>query len=95
MELVAAVIVLGPVVLLMALLFVRIRQQWPRRPVAPFDEGPRQGGDGAGDREPRRPLAPASAGSVALPLPPEEESGRSAPPRTRPAVEGPEGLRAS
>ena len=95
MELVAGlVVVLGPFVALMVLLVIRTRQLWPKRgPVAwtggaPGSSG--RGGDTSGDREPRRPLVPAGAGSVALPEPVEDiEADEPVPVRVAPPVPDP------
>ncbi len=69
MPFLAALVALGPLLGLMVLLVIRTRHLWARTPVTIEPYRPRQGGETAGDREPRRPLAPVGAGSVALPLP--------------------------
>ena len=94
-DVVAALVVLGPVAIMMALLILRIRQLWPREVATWIEDGPRQGGDPAGVREPRRPLTPAGAGSMMLPLPEDEEPAPSVPsPAHWPSEQG-RGLRAS
>lgn len=73
MEFLAGLLVLGPLALLMVLLAIQTRRLWPKRPATRWEAGPgRNPGDTAGDREPRRPLLPSGAGSVALPEPHEE-----------------------
>ena len=91
----AAAVALAPVVLLLALLVVRVRQMWrltasSTRPWASPSAGP----DSAGVREPRRPLVPSGVASAALPLPePEPEPAATPIPvrlrRPRPAPGSP------
>jgi len=95
-DVVAALVALGPVLGMLVLLVLRTRQLWPRRPVTSFDDRPQRGGDTAGDREPRRPLTPVGAGSIALPLPEDDDEGTLAEAPWVPATEqGRRGLRAS
>jgi hypothetical protein len=96
-EVVAALVGLAPALLLLALLAVRTRQVWPRRPPTSAVDWPGQGGDPAGDREPRRPLVPAGSGSAALAVPRREtEDGEPAsPPGRAGGVDGGRRLRAS
>lgn len=100
MEFVAAVVALGPVVLMMALLVLRTRQLRPRRPVTTTGRWPTAGGGAAGVREPRRPLVPAGAMGVALEEPGDEpaealEVPEPAPARVVPVVPPWRRLRAS
>ncbi len=74
MDVVVALVGLGPVLLLLTLLVLRTRQLWWRQPVTSFKDWPGSGGETAGDREPRRPLVPAGAGAVALQPPEGEEN---------------------
>lgn len=70
-EFLAGLLVLGPLALLLVLLAIRTRQLWPKRPATWWTNGGERG-DGAGDREPRRPLVPSGAASVALTEPHDE-----------------------
>ena len=76
MEAVAiAVLVFGPLLAFLVLLFKAIRKLMPQRPIeAPAwkprgTEQPPIGGDPAGDRKPRRPLKPSGSAAVSLALP--------------------------
>ncbi len=70
-----AVLVFGPLLAFLVLLFKAIRKLMPQRPIeAPAwklrgTEQPPRGGDPAGDREPRRPLIPSGSAAVSLALP--------------------------
>ncbi len=73
-----AVIVFGPLLAFLVLLFKATRRFRPRQSVEVQawrprgTEQPPKGGDPAGDREPRRPLIPTGAGAVSLALPADE-----------------------
>ena len=70
METVGVVLlVFGPLVAILVLLATAIRRLQPRPFVGPRWQAPPRFRDGAGDREPRRPLAPTLLGAVALPVP--------------------------
>lgn len=79
MDVVASVVfVLGPVAVFLLLLLKAIRKLQPRRavelpPWQPQTGEPPSGRGLAGDREPRRPLAPTHSGAIALALPAEDE----------------------
>ena len=70
-----AVLIFGPLLAFLGLLFKAIRKLMPQRPIeAPAwkprrTEQPPRGGDPAGDREPRRPLIPSGSAAVSLALP--------------------------
>ena len=70
-----AVLVFGPLLAFLVLLFKAIRKLMPQRPIeAPAwkprgTEQPPRGGDPAGNREPRRPLIPSGSATVSLALP--------------------------
>ncbi len=70
------VLVFGPLVATLLILLKAIRKLMPGAalPFRPFEvDQPPNGGDLAGDREPRRPLTPTRSGAVALALPNEED----------------------
>ena len=70
-----AVVVFGPLLAFLVLLFKTIRKLMPQQSgEAPSwkprgSEQPPSGGDLAGDREPRRPLIPSGSAAVNLALP--------------------------
>ncbi len=70
-----AVLVFGPLLAFLVLLFKAIRKLMPQQPIDSRawkprgTEQPPTGGDPAGDREPRRPLIPSGSAAVTLALP--------------------------
>ena len=70
-----AIVVFGPLLTFLVLLFKAIRKLMPQQSVDGQSwkprgfEQPPSGGDLAGDREPRRPLTPSGSAAVGLALP--------------------------
>lgn len=65
-----AVVVFGPLLVFILLIFKATRKLMPRREARPpwrgQDDEPKRPGETSGDREPRRPLTPSLSGAIAL-----------------------------
>ena len=74
-----AVLVFGPLLAFLVLLFKAIRKLMPQRPIecpawrTRGTEQPPRDGDPAGDREPRRPLIPSGPAAVSLARPADDD----------------------
>ncbi len=66
MEILGPLIGLGPVILLVVLLLLTLRQMWSRDRSAGLWDLPSPGASATGVREPRRPLVPAGSAGAAI-----------------------------